>query len=79
NLAIMYLNGYGVKKDLSKSVEYYRKSALQGDADSQLQLGIRYLNGEGVERNIETAKEWFKKAKLSGNQEAGIYLEKMNN
>ncbi|MES5499712.1 SEL1-like repeat protein, partial [Acinetobacter baumannii] len=46
---------------------------------SQLQLGIRYLNGEGVERNIETAKEWFKKAKLSGNQEAGIYLEKMNN
>ncbi|HCW4943332.1 TPA: sel1 repeat family protein, partial [Acinetobacter baumannii] len=78
-LAIMYLNGYGVKKDLSKSVEYYRKSALQGDADSQLQLGIRYLNGEGVERNIETAKEWFKKAKLSGNQEAGIYLEKMNN
>ncbi len=68
-----------VKKDLSKSVEYYRKSALQGDADSQLQLGIRYLNGEGVERNIETAKEWFKKAKLSGNQEAGIYLEKMNN
>ncbi|EOV8808871.1 tetratricopeptide repeat protein [Acinetobacter baumannii] len=79
NLAIMYLNGYGVKKDLSKSVEYYRKSALQGDADSQLQLGIRYLNGERVERNIETAKEWFKKAKLSGNQEAGIYLEKMNN
>ncbi|EPN9454520.1 tetratricopeptide repeat protein, partial [Acinetobacter baumannii] len=56
-----------------------RKSALQGDTDSQLQLGIRYLNGEGVERNIETAKEWFKKAKLSGNQEAGIYLEKMNN
>ena len=75
----MYLNGYGAKKDLSKSVEYYRKSALQGDTDSQLQLGIRYLNGEGVEKNIETAKEWFQKAKLSGNQEADVYLEKINN
>ncbi len=75
----MYLNGYGVKKDLSKSVEYYRKSAVQGDADSQLQLGIRYLNSEGVERNIGTAKEWFQKAKLSGNKEADIYLEKNNN
>ena len=77
NLAIMYLNGYGVQKNPVKSVEYYTKAALQGDPDSQLQLGIRYLNGEGVEKNIEIAKEWFNKAKASGNNEAEVYLKEL--
>ncbi|WP_406741410.1 tetratricopeptide repeat protein [Acinetobacter shaoyimingii] len=75
NLAIMYLNGYGVDINKSKAVEFYRKAAVQGDSDSQLQLGIRYLNGEGVSKDLNIAKEWFEKAKANGNSEAQYYIE----
>ena len=76
NLAIMYLNGYGIEMNKSKAVEYYRKSAEQGDSDSQLQLGIRYLNGEGVSQDLKLAKYWLNLSMKNGNVEAEQYLKK---
>lgn len=77
NLAIMYLNGYGVEMNKEKAVEYYQKAANQGDSDSQLQLGIRYLNGEGIDQDMRLAKKWFEIAHQNGNAEAVSYVEQL--
>ncbi|WP_353172181.1 tetratricopeptide repeat protein [Acinetobacter rudis] len=79
NLAIMYLNGYGIEKDLVKAVKSYRKAAEQGDSDSQLQLGIRYLQGEGVKTDLKIAEFWFRKATENGNTEAIEYIKEIKN
>ncbi|NRB11253.1 MAG: sel1 repeat family protein [Rickettsiaceae bacterium] len=52
NLAVMYKNGDGVKKDLKKAAELYQKSADQGDASAQNSLAVMYKNGEGVEKDL---------------------------
>lgn len=78
NLAIMYLNGFGVEKNEKMAVSLYRELANEGDPESQLQLGIRYLEGKGVEKDILMAKKWFEKAIMSGNKEAELFFNKMN-
>ena len=44
------------------ATECYRKSAEQGDAEAQYNLGNCYRYGEGVEQNYEKAVEWYRKA-----------------
>lgn len=39
----MYDNGYGVKQDYKKAVEWYTKSANQGDAHAEYNLGGNVL------------------------------------
>jgi TPR repeat protein len=34
NLALMYENGNGTKRDMSKAIYWYKKSAKQGDKDA---------------------------------------------
>ena len=46
----MYQNGDGVIKDYKKAVECYTKSAEQGYARGQYNLGVMYRNGYGVVR-----------------------------
>ena len=45
NLAVMYANGYGVKRDYVEAVKWYRKSAEQGEATAQNNLGAMYAKG----------------------------------
>ena len=40
-----YYDGYGVEKDLSEAVKWYRKAADQGLADAQCMLGFYYEYG----------------------------------
>ena len=42
------------------SIEYYKSSAEQGNADAQAILGYRYLIGSEVEQNYKEAIKWFK-------------------
>ena len=44
----MYEKGKGVKQDYNKAVKWYTKSAEQGYADAQCNLGYMYSHGEGV-------------------------------
>ena len=37
-LGYCYENGYGVEKDITKAVEWYRKAAAQGDKDAEERL-----------------------------------------
>ena len=43
-----YDKGNGVKEDDKQAVAWYAKSAAQGFAKAQYQLGKCYKNGEGV-------------------------------
>ena len=54
-----YDQGHMVKRDYAKSVEWFRRSALQGNADSQCNLGVRYAAGNGIDQDYGKALEWY--------------------
>jgi uncharacterized protein len=66
NLAVMYLKGRGVEKDLSRAFELQRRAAEGGLAAAQHGLAIMYYRGEGVERDFEIAARWFRRAAERG-------------
>ena len=65
------LNAQGVayfnEKNYEKALELYRKSAEQGDAGGQVNLGVMYRNGYGVERDYVEAVKWYRKSAEQGN------------
>jgi hypothetical protein len=48
NLGIMYANGFGVPRNYTEAMKWYRLAAYQGDADAQLNLGINVRQGNRV-------------------------------
>ena len=51
----MYQNGYGVDKNNSTAVGWYRKAAEQGNAIAQVSLGVMYEFGWGVNKDYNAA------------------------
>ncbi len=49
-----------------KAVEWWRKSAVQGDADAQYKLGMYYESGIGVEKDMSEALNWYNKSANQG-------------
>jgi len=70
NLALCYVDGTGVVKDLAKAVKYYQMSAEQGDAGAQYNLAIHYEEGTGVDRDLAKALEYYKAAAAQGHLKA---------
>lgn len=66
-LAGKYYYGYGVPKNYSEAMKWYRKAANQGYADAQRSLGRMYHLGQGVPQNYAEAMKWYKKAADQGN------------
>src|ERR1039458_7345977 len=62
--------GDGVPTDEIKAVEWYQKSADQGYAAAQFNLGFRYANGRGVPKDDIQAVEWYKKTAEQGDAKA---------
>ncbi|KAI9004951.1 kinase-like domain-containing protein [Hyaloraphidium curvatum] len=60
-----YENGDGVAKDLVEAAKWYRKSAEQGDANGQCNLGRCIENGWGFVKDVDVAMGWYR---LSANQ-----------
>ena len=58
----MYDHGRGVEQSYEKAVEWYRKAAEQGYANTQCRLGSMYHDGRGVEQSYKTAVEWYRKS-----------------
>ncbi|MFZ4799354.1 MAG: FISUMP domain-containing protein [Bacteroidia bacterium] len=65
-----YSNGYGVKKDLSEAIKWYRLAADQEDTKAQFMLGTYYENGDGVEKDYFEAFKWYRLAADHGNLDA---------
>lgn len=76
-----YLKGWnGLKENKTEGVRWIRKSADQGDADSQFWLAWIYKDGNGVKRNYAEAAKWFKKSAGQGKTNsmaslAQLYME----
>ena len=58
----MYLSGEGIKQDNNKAFDWYKKAALQGQAEAQYNFGSMYYNGTGVKQDYATAFMWLQKA-----------------
>ena len=73
----MYEKGYGVTQDYSEAVKWYRKSADQGNATAQSNMGIMYQYGKGVPESKSEALKWYRKAAAQGNEKAQNKLKEL--
>lgn len=69
-LGELYEKGYGVEKDMTKSIEWYRKAAQSGDVYAQMSLGHFYDKGIGVPSDRKQALYWFTLAAANGDKVA---------
>ncbi|ASK27770.1 tetratricopeptide repeat protein [Neisseria chenwenguii] len=58
-IGLMYLNGYGVKKNARRAVAELNKAAVKGDAAAQYWLAYCYEQGIGTERDYDEAVKWY--------------------
>lgn len=78
-IGMMYENGIGVEKNISKAVAYYEKSAMQDFGDAQCTLGRMYQQGNAVVvKDAEKARDWLTKAAERNIPEAEYNLGMMH-
>ncbi|WP_258872717.1 tetratricopeptide repeat protein [Thalassotalea euphylliae] len=65
-VAMMYKNGWGMRKNLQKSYQLLTLAADQNYPDAQFELALMYTEGEPVEKNAKKAFELTKKAADKG-------------
>jgi len=58
-LAKLYRDGIGRRKDRTQAVRWFRAAAEQGDPRAQRNLGSRYARGDGVPRSDKEALLWL--------------------
>ena len=72
NLALLYLDGKGVPRNMPEAVRYFQLSAAAGSALGQNNLGGLYRDGNGLARDFGKAARWFAASASQGNS-AGMY------
>ena len=70
NLAVLDADGGGLGANYKNAVQWFRKAADRGVADSQFNLGILYARGIGVEQNLAESFKWFSLAAAQGDADA---------
>jgi TPR repeat protein len=72
-LAELYYQGHGTKKDLIKSIQYFRKASIYQSSYAQYRAGVFYLMEEGF---IDTDKgiKYLRKSAKNGNAESAFLL-----
>ena len=77
-LGSIYANGdFGVPKDDTEAVMWYRKAAEQGNAYAQYVLGLKYELGEGVSQDYVEAYMWFNIAESNDDKQAKETRDKL--
>ena len=61
-LAKHYYNGWGVRQDKSKALQYFKKACGLGDANSCALAGGEYASGDNVKKDLKLAKSYFEKS-----------------
>ncbi|MDB9762211.1 hypothetical protein OAC06_05290 [Alphaproteobacteria bacterium] len=67
-LGVIYLNGYGVSKDLDKASILFLLSESLGNKSAKFNLGWMALMGLGEEVNINKASDYFKSSLTETNK-----------
>jgi len=72
-----YATGHGgLPLNMATAVAWFRKAALQGDAEAQGTMAGFYTMGMGVGKDMKLAEEWTKKAAAQGHEGAQRELRK---
>lgn len=67
HLAEMYLEGWGVKRDLAEALRWFMPSAQRGYPLSEYKVGLVYQSGDAnVRRDMAQTVDWFNKAAANG-------------
>jgi uncharacterized protein len=74
NLAVMYINGWGVPTNYGTAQLWLRRAADQHFARAYYNLGILYLEGKGVHQDNAEAFHWFQKGAEAGDSSAQTNL-----
>ena len=64
----MYVTGRGVDRDDKEAMKWYRRSAEQGYASAQLNLGYLYDAGLGTQEDDVRAHMWYRVAGTNGDK-----------
>ena len=77
----MFESGLGVEQNLTEAFNWFSRSAEQGDANGQCNLGRMYASGSGVEMDLVKAYQWLASVRLkpprphvSSNKRASVNL-----
>jgi TPR repeat protein len=65
-LGYLYLNGFGVPKNIGEAVYWYKKAAAQGEPEAEAYLGSFYIAGNGLARNLVEGLKWCELAVWHG-------------
>ena len=76
-VAMAYMNGSDVYKDLAAAFRYMKSAAEKGYKPAYIEVAKMYHGGRGVTKNRSTAELWYKKAADAGNAEARRILLNM--
>lgn len=69
-LGKQYEEGDGVRQNLHKAIQCYKKAAEQGNAKAQYEIGECLDDGYGVDRDWMEALVWFRKSAMQGYADA---------
>lgn len=78
DLALLYLNGDGVKKDMRRAFKWFHRAARKNHVEAKFQMGLNFLNARGVKRNSSLAAYWFKLSSKNGHKLARKYLANLD-
>lgn len=67
-LGLLFLNGIGCQKDISKGIELLEEACKSGNVDAKIQLGKCYQYGIGYQQNYKKAYELIFQSSKSSNE-----------
>ncbi|MBQ7607336.1 MAG: sel1 repeat family protein [Desulfovibrionaceae bacterium] len=73
-LAVLYLMGEGVEKNVDLALAYCNESVVQGLREGEYLFGWMFEHGEGVVADKRVACEWFEKSRSKGYGPAAFAL-----
>lgn len=65
-LGALYLNGWGVERNIELALENYKMAAALGDEVAMNQIGFIFLGNDAIDANPEQAFYWFNEAAQKG-------------
>lgn len=77
SLGEIYLNGFGVERNVAEAKKLFQSAAGLGNADAQYTLGLMNQTGYGLPQNFEEAFKWYSLAAAQGHVTAQYNLANM--
>lgn len=68
--------GTGLPRNDKEAVKWFRKAALQGSSEGQLNLAMMYAEGIGAPRDSREALKWYRKSAAQRNTTASTGSER---